>query len=194
MNGASNLGRLAGALVAPVLAEVAGTGGALIVTAIALVAATVAVTPALRSIEAAATRRSVELDPIVRVLRSLGLFEAASQAALERIAASVERCDVGAGALVVREGEPADAVYIVRRGTFTVTVHGAAVNEVGADEWFGEIGLVRRVPRTATVAAAADGHLWRIPGDVFLAALEDSGSPSSALLDGIADRLARGAA
>lgn len=194
MNGASNIGRLAGALMAPVLAEVAGTGGAVIATAVLLTGATGALTPALRRAETTATRRSVELDPIVRVLRSLGLFEAASQAALERMAASVERCDVAAGAVVVREGEPADDIYIVRRGTFTVTVHGAAVNEVRADEWFGEIGLVQRVPRTATVAAAADGRLWRIPGDVFLAALEDSGSPSSALLDGIADRLARGAA
>lgn len=194
MNGASNLGRLAGALAAPALAEVAGTGGALVVTAVGLVGVTVAVTPALRRVQAEATRRSVELEPVVRVLRSLGLFEAAPQVALERLAGAMSVVEVGPGNAMVREGDVADDLFVVRHGTFSVTVQGREVNAVGPDDWFGEIGLVRRSPRTATVTATTAATVWRIPGDVFVAALDESGAAPSALLSGIADRLARGAA
>lgn len=56
--------------------------------------------------------------------------------------------------------------------------------------WFGEIGLFGNRPRTATVRATEDVRLWRIPGQDFLDALEETGAPPSALVDGIADRLA----
>ena len=62
---------------------------------------------------------------------------------------------------------------------------------LGANDWFGEIGLFDERPRTATVTVVADTVLWRIPGQTFLSVLKSAGSMPSALLDGIADRLAR---
>jgi CRP-like cAMP-binding protein len=58
-----------------------------------------------------------------------------------------------------------------------------------APSYFGEIGLIRHVPRTATNTALTDCLIWRIDGQTFLAALAGS-SPSQALLQGIAGRLA----
>jgi CRP-like cAMP-binding protein len=64
------------------------------------------------------------------------------------------------------------------------------VGRLTAGDWFGEIGLLDRRVRTATVTTVEDSIVWRIPGDTFLDVLEDSGAPPSAQLDGIADRLA----
>ena len=63
------------------------------------------------------------------------------------------------------------------------------VGQLGDGDWFGEIGLLDRRPRTASVTTSAETVLWRIPGSTFLSVLEDAGAPPSALLDSIADRL-----
>ena len=56
--------------------------------------------------------------------------------------------------------------------------------------WFGEIGLLEQIPRTATVVSAGAGRLLRIDGAAFLAALTQEG-PSAAFLDGASLRLSR---
>ena len=69
--------------------------------------------------------------------------------------------------------------------------HGEHVATLGADDWFGEIGLLQRVPRTATVRSASEAELWQIHGAEFLAALNESALPPAALLEGISARLAQ---
>ncbi len=62
-----------------------------------------------------------------------------------------------------------DDLYVVTAGELDVTVAGqGVVNHMGADDWFGEIGLLRRVPRTATVTTTVDSELLAIPGTVFI--------------------------
>jgi CRP-like cAMP-binding protein len=62
---------------------------------------------------------------------------------------------------------------------------------MAAPDYCGEIGLVQAVPRTATVTAATDAVLWRIPGDLFLDAVRSAPALSPALTTGISARLAR---
>ena len=97
---------------------------------------------------------------------------------------------VPAGAVVIREGDPPDNLYVAIRGSLSVSVAGREVGTLGANDWFGEIGLFDQRPRTATVTVGDDATLWRIPGEMFLSVLENAGSAPSALLDGIVDRLA----
>ena len=94
------------------------------------------------------------------MLERLGIFAAAPQAVLERLAAARDRAEFAAGAAIVREGEPADALYVILEGAVEVTGAGEAGEEqrlrtMGADTYFGEIGLLERIPRTATVTATA---------------------------------------
>ena len=72
-------------------------------------------------------------------------------------------------------------------------MNGAALSQVNSLEppdYFGEIGLIEQIPRTATVTAARDARLLRIPGEDFLAALTEY-TPSTALVEGAAMRLGR---
>lgn len=68
---------------------------------------------------------------------------------------------------------------------------GVEINSLGPDDWFGEIGLLRRAPRTATVEATAPSEVWRIPGDVFLAAVTSSSVLPDSLTETMQARLAQ---
>ena len=190
INGASNTGKLVGALAAPALIAMTDLETALlIVGGVVLVAAAVSVKP-LVVIGRHAAARQRDLEPRVHRLAALGILEGASEAALERLAARLEPVEVGVGEVVLREGDVADHLYVAISGSLSVSVAGSEVGVLGPDDWFGEIGLFDRRPRTATVTAVAPSTLWRIDGEMFLAALETAGAAPSALLDGIADRLA----
>jgi CRP-like cAMP-binding protein len=82
---------------------------------------------------------------------------------------------VTAGETVVRQGEPADRFYIIESGTFTVTQTAApdaapvVLRQLGPDEVFGELGLLNRTARTATVTADTDGRLLTLGREDFLA-------------------------
>lgn len=190
INGASNTGKLAGAVAAPLLIAILGLEAALgVVAALLLVGGLLAIRP-LVVIGRVAAARKRDLEPRVRTLAALGIFDGASEASLERIAAVLEPLDVPAGTVVIREGDSPDNLYIAIDGSLLVSVAGREVGTLGANDWFGEIGLLDERPRTATVTVVDDATLWRIPGETFLSVLENAGSAPSALLDGIADRLA----
>lgn len=93
--------------------------------------------------------------------------------------------------MVIREGDTADGLYVIRDGTFDVFADARQVNTMGTGQWFGEIGLLHSRPRTATVSASTAATVWRIPGPVFLDALYHGASEPTALVEVMAERLAR---
>jgi len=114
---------------------------------------------------------------------------------LEQLAGATEYVDVPPGEAVVREGEEADAFYVIVDGRFAVSARGEgdeeqALRELEAGEYFGEIGLIERIPRTATVTAAKQSQLLRVTGADFVDALTEA-TPSVALLEGTSARLRR---
>ena len=60
---------------------------------------------------------------------------------------------------------------------------------MGPGEVFGEIGLLREVPRTASVVATGNAEVWRIGGVEFLVAINESAAPPAALLESVSSRL-----
>ena len=75
-----------------------------------------------------------------------------------------------AGELVIRAGDLGDRFYIVADGELDIDVDGRHSTAAAAD-YFGEIALLRDVPRTATVTASVDSNLYALERDDFLAAV-----------------------
>lgn len=191
------LGTAFGAFLAPVLNGAIGLEWTLVVSGAVPIGLIIALWPMLPSIARDAAERQAELAPIVDVLRSLSIFAAADDLTLEHLAGLVEPSEVAAGCVLMSEGDVADDFYVVRAGILDVRSSGGSggeatfVNAMGPDDWFGEIGLLQRSPRTATVTTTTAATLWRIPGDEFLAAFAGSASRPDILGGTMAVRLAR---
>ena len=71
----------------------------------------------------------------------------------------------------MREGEPGDRFYVVTEGSAAVTVAGVSRPNLGPGDGFGEIALLRGVPRTATVTAAGPLRALSLTRDRFLTAV-----------------------
>jgi CRP-like cAMP-binding protein len=77
---------------------------------------------------------------------------------------------VPAGATIFERGDDGDRFYIVRDGRLEVLLEGDEKVE-GPGGYFGEIALIRDVPRTATVRARTDARLWALERDDFIGAV-----------------------
>jgi MFS family permease len=188
--------QLAGSLLAPLLASLAGLPVALVVFGGGLVVVALCCAPAMRPLDDRSAKSAAALQPRVAVLSRLALFDGAPQAALELVAGDLREETVVAGTVVVCEGDEPDDLFVVRRGAYDVMSTTAASGEpvvlaqLGPDDWFGEIGLVEGRPRNATVVATSDGELWRIPGASFLDALTLAPAMPGVLARSISARLA----
>jgi MFS family permease len=123
-----------------------------------------------------AYRRLVRLDVAavpaaeVDLIEHVPMFEPLSLAAKERVAAHLVPLAVAAGELVIRAGDHGDRFYIVGEGELDIDVDGRHSTARPAD-YFGEIALLRDVPRTATVRATVPSTLYALERDDFLAAV-----------------------
>jgi len=188
-NSAINGGKLAGSLIAPALVTWFSLQDALLAAAIAVAVPALLAVPGLLRIQRRTESRRAEVRPYVERLSRLGVFDGVSEPALERVATGLTEVTVTSGTRVLQQGDAPDDLYVVRSGSFAVSKDDAEVARLGADQWFGEIGLLRRTPRTASVDAVTDGIVWRIPGYEFLAAITEAAAPPSALLDDVSSRL-----
>lgn len=111
-------------------------------------------------------------DTRVELLRGLPLFELCSKRELRRIAALAVEREVEAGAELIREGEPAGEFYVVVEGEVDVRRRGRRIAHLAAGSFVGEIALLSRSPRTATVVAATPLRVLTISGRDFVALLD----------------------
>jgi CRP-like cAMP-binding protein len=114
----------------------------------------------------------------LRLLQPISFFAPLPAPTLERLASQAVPVDISAGTEVVRQGDPGDRFYVIESGRFEVAVDGARTGELGPGEFFGEIALLKNVPRTATVKAAGDSKLLALGRHEFLDAV--AGHPPSA--------------
>jgi MFS family permease len=154
-----------GSIAAPALVGALGVRGALIATGSFLVVATLLAWRRLAAIDAVALPPTRELS----LLSAVPLFKPLSVAAKEHLASRLGVRLVPAGATIVSEGEPGEYFYIVVDGHADVTIRGTHVRDQGPGDSFGEIALLRDVPRTATVTAREQMKLCTIRREDFLA-------------------------
>jgi MFS family permease len=178
---------VAGAFALPVLLTTVGPFESLAASGIAAIVFT---TIGLVLIGTAADRAATPYEATIARVLSLPLFTGVPSARLEAALHKVVEVPVTAGEVVVRQGEPADRFYIIENGTFTVS-HAAAggappevLRQLGPDDVFGELGLLNRTPRTATVTADTDGILLALGAEDFLV-LVGAGGPLRGRLQGL---------
>jgi hypothetical protein len=111
-------------------------------------------------------------DPVhLPLLRSIAVFAPLSPPTLETLARKLERVSIPAGQAIVREGEVSDRFYVIESGSVEVTQDGTVLRVEEAGDFFGEIGLLRDVPRTATVTALTDVEVLGLERQDFLGAV-----------------------
>jgi hypothetical protein len=132
-----------------------------------------------------ARRRLTRIDASVAVpearlnlLRSLPIFAPLSAPSLERVASRLIPTEAPSGTEIVRQGDPGDRFYVIESGGVRVSKNGHQVATLERGDFFGEIALLREIPRTATVIATTDTLLYALERDDFLEAV--TGHPQSA--------------
>jgi serine/threonine protein phosphatase PrpC/CRP-like cAMP-binding protein len=96
------------------------------------------------------------------VLARMPLFARLSDRELLRVMQSVEVRKYENDQVVIREGDKGDELFIVLSGKVTISRGGEILTRLGAGEHFGEMALIRAVPRSATVAAEGSAELIAI--------------------------------
>jgi CRP/FNR family transcriptional regulator, cyclic AMP receptor protein len=97
-------------------------------------------------------------------LKSIKLFESVPDDELAAIAPFAEEREVETGATLVKEGQFSYEFMAIEEGTAEVTRGGEHVADLGPGDFFGEIGLLERALRTATVTATSDMRLITLTG------------------------------
>ena len=160
-----------GTLVVPIVAVVVGLASVMAFTAVSLLAgAILAVWLIGRAADVAAGPYDRELRRIARLPIFAGLSAARVEDALRQLAPVT----VAAGQVVIRQGDDADRFFVIVSGRFDVSRAADALSEpvhvrvLGPNDVFGELGLLRREPRSATVRALDDGLLFSMEREAFL--------------------------
>ena len=118
------------------------------------------------------------LDQEVGLLSGVAMFAPLPLPIVEQLARGLEPVSVAAGTTVFAQNDEGDRFYLIETGTAEVLGDGMPVATLGPGDVFGEIALLRRVPRTATVRARTDLRLQSLTSDRFLTAV--TGVPASA--------------
>ena len=163
-----------GAIIAPLLIEGIGIRGALIATGAFLPVLAALFWRRLAEIDAEARAPGPELE----LLRAIQIFSPLGQSALERLTRRLERVEFEPGTEIIRQGDSGDRFYIVESGEVEVLHDGGRINTLGPGGYFGEIALLRDVPRTASVRALTDVAAFALEREDFLGAV--TASPPSA--------------
>ena len=122
-------------------------------------------------------------------LGRVAMFSACSRRELELIGRRAEELPVAAGHELIREGSSGREFFIIGDGTATVTRRGKKVATLGAGEFFGELSLLDRAPRNASVKAATPMQLFVLGQREFSALLAEVPTLSHKILTGMARRL-----
>jgi hypothetical protein len=172
-----------GSVVAPILVTELGARAAFVLVGCLLPALTIAGFRRMRVLddETVPSRQQLLVDGVP-------MFVPLSLAAKERLATKLQPLDVPAGATIVRAGESGDRFYLIDSGSVRVEFEqGEKLSEAG--DYFGEIALLRDVPRTATVTAGTETHLFTLERADFLAAVTGHALAEAAARDIVGARL-----
>jgi CRP/FNR family cyclic AMP-dependent transcriptional regulator len=128
-------------------------------------------------------------DVFIEHLADVPLFSACSRKDLQLVARRAEDVKVDAGKQLVTEGDTGTEFFVIIDGNATVTRHGRKVAELGSGNFFGELALLERTPRNATVTADTPMELVVLGQREFAGLIDDVPEFAHKLLAGLARRL-----
>jgi predicted MFS family arabinose efflux permease len=175
------LGTIAiGAILAPLLTSALGARGALVAAGGGL---SVLVLLFWRPLSAADATAAVP-ESTLALLRGIPIFAPLPPMTLEQLASRLLRVHVPAGEIIFRQGDPGDRFYVIGDGEVEIALDGGPPKTLGRGGYFGEIALLRNVPRTATVTTRTEVELYVLERDVFIAAVTGH-APSAEAADAV---------
>jgi len=174
-----------GAIIAPLLIKLFDVRGALVVSGGLLPVLALLFWRRLQALDGD-TLAPAELA----LLRRLALFRPLPPATLDQLASALIAVTATDGDEIIRQGDSGDRFYVIARGEVDVSSDGQHVATLGEGDYFGEIALLRDVPRTATVRAKGDVELFALERDEFLGAVTGHVESVEAADAVIANRLA----
>ena len=127
--------------------------------------------------------------PETELLAGIHMFAPLPPASLEFLARRLVTEEAATGTVIVRDGDPSDRFYVIARGRIEVTQGGRELRVEGPGDFFGEIGLLREVPRTAGVIALEDCVLLSLTRGDFLGAVRGTDASMAAASDVVTARM-----
>ncbi len=127
--------------------------------------------------------------PSIDVLRGVPLFANADDAFLERLADDFTTRTYAAGETITQEGEPGRTFLVIDTGGATVTVHGEEVGRLGPGDALGEMALIDKSARSATVVADSDIRAYQLPVWSFRPLIENHPEVVWSFLEAMAQRV-----
>jgi MFS family permease len=177
-----------GSVVAPLMIDAWGARGALIATGVLVVVVVALSVPSLTAID----RRISQPGPELALLRQVPFFGPLPFAIVEHLASELQSETYEPGDVIVRDGEPGERFYMITDGRVRVYKDGKELRQMGTGESFGEIALLRMVPRTATVIAMSGLQARTLTRAEFLCAVTGNAESADGADEVISARLQAG--
>jgi CRP-like cAMP-binding protein len=127
--------------------------------------------------------------PSIELIRGVSLFADADDKFLDRLGGEFIERTYAPGEAITEEGEAGRTFVVIESGEATVAVHGNEVGKLGPGDAFGEMALIDKSARTATVTADTEVHGYQLPVWSFRPLVESHPEMAWALLEALAQRV-----
>ncbi|HMI29022.1 MAG TPA: cyclic nucleotide-binding domain-containing protein [Gaiellaceae bacterium] len=129
-------------------------------------------------------------DAKVELLKKVPLFSKLNKQELQQVAHIADELDLPAGKEMATEGDRGREFFVLLDGEADVTKQGSRINTMKKGDFFGEIALVTKMPRTATVTATSDVDVLVITERDFDALLKKTPEIGRSIAEALAERVA----
>jgi CRP/FNR family cyclic AMP-dependent transcriptional regulator len=126
----------------------------------------------------------------IDLIKRVPLFASSSKAELEEIASIADEIDLPEGKVVIKEGDAGREFIVLIEGTADVERGGRKLASLGPGDFAGEIALIAKLPRTATITTTSPVRALVITDRAFRHLLEHSPQIQIGVLNALAERLA----
>jgi CRP-like cAMP-binding protein len=140
-----------------------------------------------RNLENQAARHRRASDQVTSHLASVRIFATCGKKELRAIAKTAKIANVAKGTQIITEGDEGNTMYVILVGTARVSRGGRKLASVGPGDAFGELALLSKGPRTATVVALSDMEVAIITRRQLSGLLEAAPAFARKLLESLAD-------